>query len=112
MSRNLICAIVAVVLLAAFVVVVLPNFIRVHTHPSAAPCVNFLRVLEGAKQQWQLENKKTTNDIPRLDDLKPYIKLTSLAELPRCPNGGIYIPERVGAPPRCSVGGEGHTLPQ
>ena len=111
MSKNLIRAIVAVVILAALAVVVLPDFLRPRTHSSQGGCINILRQLDGAKQQWALENHKTTNDIPTLDDIKPYIKLNSLGEIPRCPEGGIYIPGRVGESPRCSVGGEQHTLP-
>lgn len=112
MSKNFIRAIVAVVIVAASAAVIIPNFVRARTTSAQNACINNLRQLGGAAQQWGLENKKTTNDVVRLDDLKPYIKLTSLGELPRCPNGGTYTTGRVGEPPRCSVGGEGHTLPQ
>jgi hypothetical protein len=111
MSKNLIRSIVAVVILAGLIVVVLPNFLRPRTHSAQNACINILRQLDGAKQQWALENHKTTNDIPTLDDIKPYIKLNSRGEIPRCPDGGIYIPGRVGESPKCSVGGEQHTLP-
>ena len=112
MSKKLIPYLIAVALIGVVAVVALPNFIRARTTSAQNACMNNLRQLDGAIQQWGLENKKTTNDIPRLDDLKPYIKLTSLGELPRCPAGGTYTAGRVGARPRCSVGGEGHTLPQ
>ena len=98
MAKKIIPYIVAVALIGTVAVVVLPNSFPVQ--------------LEGAKQQWQLEHNKTTNDIPTLDDLKPYMKLTSRSEIPPCPQGGTYIPGRVGEPPRCSLGGEQHTLPQ
>jgi hypothetical protein len=68
MSRNLIRTIVAVLLLAALVVVVVPNFIRAHTTSSQNACINNLRQLDGGKQQWALEYRKTTNDIPTLDE--------------------------------------------
>src|SRR5262245_3036332 len=41
--------------------------------PSAAnACVNNLRQYDGAMQQWALEYKKATNDIPTWDDIRPY----------------------------------------
>ena len=75
--------------------------------PAAAPCVNHLMQLDGAKQQWELERHKTTNDTPTLDELRPYLKQTVA-----CPEGGTYIPGRVGEPPRCSIGGPLHTMPK
>jgi hypothetical protein len=89
-------------------VVVVPFFIRARSAPSQNACVNNLRQLDGAKQQWQLQSNKTTNDVPTLKDLAPYLGRTTLV----CPQGGTYTPERVGQPPKCSVGGPSHTLPQ
>jgi hypothetical protein len=94
-------------LLLATCVVTVPFFMRARTTTAVNACVNNLRQLDGAKQQWQLVNQKTTNDTPTLKDLAPY-----LGPAFACPNGGIYTPERVGQPPRCSIGGTSHTLPQ
>lgn len=105
MRRNLIRVIVGLFLLAAAACSVVPNIIHPRTHRAAAPCINNLRQLDGAKQQWQLEYRKTTNDIPTLDDLKPYVRLDANGEIPRCPEGGTYILGRVGEDPRCSLGG-------
>jgi len=69
-------------------------------------CVNSLRQLDGAKQQWVLENHKTTNDVPAWQDLLPYLR-----QKPVCPEGGTYILGRVGELPRCSHGGT-HSLAQ
>jgi hypothetical protein len=112
MVKKLLPYALALALIGVAAVIAVPNFVRVRTHSAAAPCINFLRQLDGAKQQWQLEYNKTTNDTPTLDDLKPYIKLTSAGEIPRCPQGGTYIAGRIGEPPQCSMGGEYHTLPQ
>lgn len=82
----------------------LPSFIRARNTPASNACINNLRQLDGAKDQWRLENHKTTNDIPAWQDLLPY-----LGQKPTCPQGGTYRPGRVGEPPRCSLGGS-HTL--
>jgi hypothetical protein len=75
------------------------------TVPAKNVCVNNLRQLDGAKQLWELEGRKTTNDIPIMQDLRPYLK-----NVIKCPQGGLYILGRVGVPPKCTVGGT-HVLP-
>lgn len=74
--------------------------------PSSSACINNLRQLEGAEQQWALENHKITNDAPTWDDLRPYLS-RQLA----CPQGGVYTLPRVGGLPACSIGGPTHSLP-
>jgi len=83
---------------------------RTHTHCTTGnSCINTLRQLDGGKQQWALENHKTTNDMPSWENIRPYIKLGSSGELPSCPDGGKYSLGRVADPPTCSI--PGHKLP-
>ena len=89
-------------------VAILPAFIRATSTKARNPCVNSLRVIAGAKEQWATENHKTTNDSPSWDDLRPYFRFN---RRPNCPEGGVYILGRVGESPRCSRGGT-HTLPE
>ena len=74
---------------------------------SASGCLNNLRIIEGAKDQWALENKKGVGDAVSAQDILPYIKNNAL---PACPQGGVYTLNAVGAPPTCSM--PGHVLPQ
>jgi len=69
-------------------------------------CVNNLRQIDAAKQQWALVNNKTDVDVPTVQDLQPYLKG---GVLPVCPGGGTYTINAVGLPPTCSV--PGHALP-
>jgi len=73
---------------------------------SANGCLNNLRIIEGAKDQWALENKKGVGDAMSAQDILPYLKNNAL---PTCPQGGVYTPNAVGALPTCSV--PGHVLP-
>src|SRR5262245_3229656 len=100
MGRKLFFRIGYVLFIAVFVAIAIPMFFRAKATPAQNSCVNNLRQMDGAKQQWQLENRKTTNDIPTFADVGPYLKLPLM-----CPAGGTYIIGRVGEPPRCSVGG-------
>jgi hypothetical protein len=72
-------------------------------------CINNLRLIDGAKQQWALENKKQITDTPTWDDLRPYIGRGPNGELPTCPDGGVYTIGTVGEKPTCNV--PGHVLP-
>lgn len=70
-------------------------------------CINNLRQIDAAKQQWALENDKTADAVPSAQDLLPYL---SNLVFPVCPSGGTYTINAVGGPPTCSV--PGHVLPQ
>jgi hypothetical protein len=72
-------------------------------------CINNLRQIDAAKNQWALENKKTNGDAVTEDDIKPYIKLDADGNLPKCPAGGKYTIGKVGENPTCSI--PGHELP-
>ena len=69
-------------------------------------CINNLRQIDAAKQQWALVNNKTDEAIPTALDLLPYLKG---GVFPVCPSGGTYTINAVGLPPTCSV--PGHVLP-
>jgi hypothetical protein len=84
---------------------VVQNYWSCHPAPaSQAACISNLRQIDAAVNEWALENKKRAGDPVTLDQLKPYIKLNSLGEIPGCPWGGKYFVTVVGAPPTCSLG--------
>jgi uncharacterized protein (DUF3084 family) len=70
-------------------------------------CINNLRQIDAAKQQWALENSKTDDAIPTAPDLLLYFRD---GVFPMCPSGGIYTINAVAVPPTCSI--PGHALPQ
>jgi len=94
-----------------FATVLIPNFIGPRYEWVTISCVNGLRLIDQAKKKWAYENKKKTNDVPTEDDLRPLCPIISgTTNSLRCPGGGTYTIGAVGAPPRCSMAGEGHTL--
>jgi outer membrane lipoprotein-sorting protein len=72
-------------------------------------CINNLRQIDAAKNQWALENNKKAGTVVTEDDVKPYIKLDADGNLPKCPSGGTYTIGKVGEKPTCSTAG--HFLP-
>lgn len=94
----------AVVVSGALAAVAVPNFVKAREVSQRNACINNLRQLEAAKDEWALENSKTNGATPTKEDLMPY-----LHRWPVCPAGGAYSINPVGQPPTCSI--PGHTLP-
>jgi hypothetical protein len=68
-------------------------------------CINNLRQIDAAKNQWALELNKPNGAVPTEQDISPYIKLDANGNIPKCPSGGIYTIGAIGEAPSCSVHG-------
>jgi chromosome segregation ATPase len=68
-------------------------------------CINNLRQIDGAKQQWALEKNRPDDALPTARDLLPYLKD---GVFPVCPAEGAYSINAVDEFPGCSV--PGHAL--
>ena len=104
--------------------VAIPNFIpNPHRQPQYI-CINNLRQIDSAANQFALEHHLTNGDrINFPNDLTPYFRILSdpppqrpvVRETPlECPSGGIYHISKVGNPPTCSLGNTvtpAHVLP-
>jgi hypothetical protein len=83
----------------------IPKFIPTHIYQQRFSCINNLRQIDAAAQQFALENHLTNGSpINFPSDLTPYIKLNSAGKIPSCPQGGIYHISKVGETPTCSLG--------
>lgn len=75
--------------------------------PVFGSCINGLRMIDGAKQQWALEHHASSNAVPTLEDIRPYLGSGHIFEGDlgwlRCPSGGAYTIGRVDELPRCSI---------
>src|SRR2546423_3646585 len=81
---------IVVAIIGLLAAIAIPNFVRARTTSQANACINNLRQMDGAVQQYALENKLASSATYALDDLKPYVKLDSQGNLPPCPGGGGY----------------------
>jgi competence protein ComGC len=93
-------------LLGLLTLMVAPNFVKARTTSGKSACPSNLRILDSAKEQWALENKKTATDTPTWDDLigtDKYIKVQ-----PSCPANGSYTLNSMARKPRCSI--SDHTM--
>jgi hypothetical protein len=55
-------------------------------HATRAACIRNLHMIDGAKEQWALENKRSAGDAVDETAVNRYIKGGG----PRCPSGGTY----------------------
>ena len=105
-----------IVIVVAIVIgwIVISRFIHVRSTSAANACINTLRQIDGAKNEWALEYGKTNGAACTEADIKPFIKLNAKGEIPGCPQGGKYTLGKVGVQPTCSLatnGLPGHRLP-
>jgi hypothetical protein len=93
-------------IIAMLAAIAIPNFVRARNVAQRNACLYNLRMIDGAKQRWALENKKEGTDIPTAEDIKVYL---SDKPFPVCPAGGVYTVNAVDQAPACST--PGHILP-
>ena len=99
---------IVVAIIGLLAAIAIPNFVRARNTAQKNACINNLRQIDGGKQQWALENKKSDTDTPISDDVKVYIKNN---RFPNCPASGSYTVGAVNTDPTCSLSAAGHVLP-
>jgi type II secretory pathway pseudopilin PulG len=90
--------------IAMMAAIAIPNFVKARDTAMRHVCINNLREIDSAKQQWALENSKDESATPTPEELDKYIK-TGFGNL-KCPKGGSYRINAVSEKPTCSA--EGH----
>jgi prepilin-type N-terminal cleavage/methylation domain-containing protein len=95
---------IVVAIIGLLAAIAIPNFVKARATSQANACINNLRQIDAAANEFALEQKKTTGStITLTSDLTPYIKLNSASSIPGCPAGGTYADATVGANPKCSL---------
>jgi hypothetical protein len=74
-----------VVILILLVAMAIPRYVRPRTTFAPNACINNLRLIDLAKQQWAQEKGKGPDDIPAISDLQPYLGRGAAGFLPTCP---------------------------
>jgi competence protein ComGC len=97
---------VSILLIPLLVAIAIPNFIKARETSMTNACINNLRQIDAAKNQWALDHQKQATDTPTESDLLPYLRNH---QWPQCPAGGTYIIGQDSVPPSCSV--TNHVLP-
>ena len=95
---------IVVAIIGLLAAIAIPNFVKARATSQANACINNLRQIDAAANQFALEQHKTSGaTINFPDDLTPYIKLNSSGSIPACPAGGTYSCSLVGTNPACTL---------
>src|SRR5512139_794732 len=79
---------IVVAIIGLLAAIAIPNFVRARTTAQMNACINNLRQIDGAKQQWALETRQATNAVPVVTDIDPYLGRAGSASSILCPAGG------------------------
>ncbi len=99
---------IVVAIIGLLAAIAIPNFVRARTTSQKNACINNLRQIDGAKQQWALETHQLSTANPPQASLVPYLG-RGAGQWPTCPANGSYTINLVSTPPTCNV--TGHQLP-
>jgi prepilin-type N-terminal cleavage/methylation domain-containing protein len=76
---------IVVAIIGLLATIAIPNFVRARLKAQQSACINNLRQIDGAKQQWALEAKAGGNATPVLANIQPYLGRGALGTAPSCP---------------------------
>ena len=100
---------IVVAIIGILIAIAVPGFIKARTTSQKRACQENLQKIDGAKENWALEEKQNagaTVDWTDLVGVNSYVRKS-----PACPGGGTYTINTVGTDPACSLSGSGHALP-
>jgi prepilin-type N-terminal cleavage/methylation domain-containing protein len=93
---------IVVAIIGLLAAIGIPNFVRARQTSQTNACINNLRVIDQAKQQWALEYGQVSTTTPSSSDLLPYFGRTGTA-MPQEPLMGAYNIMPVSTAPTCSI---------
>ena len=97
---------IGIAIIGMLAAIAIPNFVKARQTAQTNVCINQLRSIQAAKEQWALENKKKQTEVPTESEVTTYLKA---GDFPICPAGGNYLINAVDENPTCSV--PKHQLP-
>jgi len=97
---------IVVAIIGILAAVAIPGYVNARNQTRKNACIDNLRLIDSAKEQWALENNKGTGETCVITDLiGNYLKTQ-----PVCAENGIYAVNPIGTSPSCSQSGKGHIL--
>lgn len=107
---------IVVAIIGLLAAIAIPNFVKARTTSQINACINNLRQIDSAIQQWALESGAASGATVTEANVAPYIgraagSATFAAAKCVCPTAGTYSVTTVGAAPTCSKSADLHVLP-
>lgn len=82
---TLIEIMIVVSIIGLMCAIAIPGMLRARNRAQESSCIDNLRLLDGAKQQWALESKANPAATPTATDVQPYLG-RGTGKLPLCPS--------------------------
>lgn len=93
---------IVVAIIGLLSVIAVPHFVRSRNTAQQSSCINSMRQIHYAKQNWGILDNKTGSDSPSEGEVGTYIR----GGFPACPGRGTYTINNIDTPPSCSEHGE------
>ena len=95
---------IVVAIIGLLAAIAIPNLRKASDTAQRTTCIQNLQAINGAKEQWSLENRKGAGTTIPESEINDYLAHGA----PECPASGEYRYNTLGTPPTCSI--PGHTL--
>ncbi len=104
---------IVVAIIGLLATIAIPNWVRARNTSQRSVCINNLRQVFGATQQWGIDFRKAPDATVGPDDVLPYLKsaVTCPAGGPSATFGGTYSLTTVSNLPTCRIVPADHFLP-
>ena len=97
---------IVIAIIGLVAAVAIPNFVKARTTAQANACIENLKRIQGAIEQWALENKKAAGSAVTPADISgsatKHLKGVINTDI-KCPGGGTYATTTVDENPSCTV---------
>jgi prepilin-type N-terminal cleavage/methylation domain-containing protein len=111
---------IVVAIIGLLAAIAVPNYVKARVTSQRNACINNLRQIDGAKQQWALETKQVPSATPAEAEIAPYISrnLAAVTVSCTCPASGVggnfassYNINAADTAPTCKIDAAAHIIP-
>lgn len=99
---------IVVAIIGLLAAIAIPSFMKARTQSQQNACINNLRQIEAAKEQWALEKRQGSGVAVVTSEVLSYIKNPTSAT--NCPANGTITFNAIGTNASCSAVGGTHVL--
>lgn len=93
---------IVVAIIGLLAAIAIPNFVKARQTAQTNACINNLRIIDAAKQQWALETGAKSSASVSSTAITPYLGRGSNSQMPHEPLNGTYHIGTLNEVPSCS----------